>query len=815
MTARLPRSWKSLPALATLLDPDRLAELFGAELGGSLRTSRLRYKPGVSAVARVDVEPTGAVHWVAAYAPSGDGPDKLDRILARTAREPAHDRGTGVLVAGVPGRPGARLAVGRIGTDPDLRRPLAALGRAGDVGQPGDPARLLRYNPRRRVVLTCADDAGTRLVTKLTAGPASADAGLPARLAAGGLPVLAPVAVPGRAGTPHAVHYPWFGDGDLASLAADRSDALGHGAALEAAAAAGAALARLHVRGPSLAGPARGGADRAPDRKTASLAGDMSALDPRLAERCARVGRAAAAAIMHRPRPSVLLHGDFSADQVLVDRSGGPGASEVRLADLDRVRTGAAADDLGCFLAVELLEADAVEAPSGPDENALTGALLRGYGSETDLPESSEVLAWAAFHVLARSMEPFRSTVPDWRERTGRRLELAERLVERASRAPGAVVPGARPARSAPPSLPRPGRALEPGPPAAVRVPETVPDADGSPLRVRRAWPGADARLVLELEDVRGRVRAGEAVLDEGPRWSVRVLPYGEDPRLPGLAAAVAGGGRVVVHRHRRRAVVQTPDRFVKFLARGRAAQVAELSDGLHGLGTAAGFAVPAVLGRAEDRVEFSVLPGRSLHELGAAGRADDYRAAWAQWARRWPALATAVPEDGALPEHTAEDEARTLARWAGHLDAFPGLLAAPPGAVAALARRIGDDLVAPPGHRRARAVLHRDLHDKQVLFDGERLGLLDFDTAALGEPELDLANLAVHLDLRAAQGLLEASSRAAGQEAVDAVAAVLGADPARLAVHADGTRLRLACVYAFRPRWRGVAQGLLDGLRP
>ena len=45
-------------------------------------------------------------------------------------------------------------------------------------------------------------------------------------------------------------------------------------------------------------------------------------------------------------------------------------------------------------------------------------------------------------------------------------------------------------------------------------------------------------------------------------------------------------------------------------------------------------------------------------------------------------------------------------------------------------------------------------------------------------------------------------------------MARVLGADPGRLAVHAEATRLRLACVYAFRPRWRGVAQDLLDGLR-
>ncbi|MGX5356828.1 hypothetical protein [Kocuria sp. KH4] len=799
MSSHLPDSWESLPALAVLLDAGRLTELFGPALGGRLRTSRLRYKPGVSAVARADVGATGAVHWAATFAPSAPGRDRLEKILARTG--PGRPgRGAPVLVADLPELPGHRLAVGRVHADPDLRRPLAALGpgRAERLGQPGDSARLLRYNPRRRTVLTTPAGPGPRLVTKITAGPSGADPALLARLAAAGLPVLAPVAVPGLPVSPHVLHYPWFGDGDLAAHAAAGPPAPG-GPVLGAAAAAGAALAALHVRGPSLLGAARVGAPLDAGRKLRRLAADLSALDPRAAARGARVGQAVAAAVAAGPgAPVRLLHGDFSADQVLVHGGALRGAPGLRLADLDRVRTGAAADDLGGFLAVELLEAGAVEAPAGPGELPLTGALTDGYGSVAALPPWPEILAWAAFHVLARSMEPFRSTAPDWRERTGRRLLLAERLVARARRTPPAV----------------PGRTVRTRPGAApVRVPETVPDADGRPLWVRRAWPTDRGGLVLELEDEHGRVRAGAAGPGAGAPAAVRVLPHAEDPRLPGLAAAAAAGGRVVVHRHGRRAVVAAPDRFVKVLARGRAGQVAELSGRLHGLGTAAGLAVPEVLDRTGHRVDFSVLPGRSLHELGAAGAADAYRAAWAQWAQRWPDLAAAGPGAGSLPRHTAEDEARTLARWAGHLDAFPGLLEAPRGAVAALAHRLGEELTAAPAGRRGRAVLHRDLHDKQLLFDGARLGLLDFDTAALGEPELDLANLSVHLELRAAQGLLDAPLRAAGQEAVAVVAGRLGAEPGRLAVHADATRLRLACVYAFRPRWRALAQELLDAL--
>lgn len=805
MNAHLPHSWESLPALDTILDADRLTELFGNELGGRLRTSRLRYKPGVSVVARVDVEGTGAVHWVAAYAPTGDGRDKLDKVMARNDHEPRHGRSGPVLVSGVPGRPGHRLAVGRIAADPDLRRPLIALDpqQGQNLGQPGAPARLLRYNPRRRAVFTDTDhDTGARLVTKVTAGPSPADPALLARLAAAGVPVLAPVPAPGRTWSPHAVRYPWFGSGDLADLAADRSDASARVTALPAATAAGAALARLHLGGPSLIGSARVGVPIVPERKLTALAADLGELDTDLAQRCALIGRAVTAAITERERAGLrLLHGDFSADQVLVERSAGPEAPQLRLTDLDRVRTGPAADDLGGFLAVELLGSGTMEAPDGPEKPALTGALLRGYGAESDLPGPDEILAWAAFHVLARTMEPFRSSAQDWRERTHRQLVLAHQLLEQALQAPSTDTRDVPHDRSAPSSAP------------PVRVPEAVTDADGSQLRVCRAWPTGTGRLALELADDQGRVRAGEAMPGPDRSWTVHVLPYGEDPRLPGLAAAVADNGRVVVHRHHRRAVVETRDRYVKYLARGRAVRVAELSAALHGQGLAAGFAVPVVLGHTEDRVEFSVLPGRSLHELGAKGHADDYRAACGHWAKLWPVLATTVPGDEQLPEHTAEDEARTLSRWAGRLEAFPGLLDAHPGVVDHLARRIGEDLVALPGRRRARTVLHRDLHDKQLLFNGEQLGLLDFDTAAHGEPELDLANLTVHLELRVAQGLLDPSLQAAGHEAVAAVAETLEADPARLAVYAEATRLRLACLYAFRPRWRHVAQGLLDKL--
>lgn len=872
----LPVSWASLPALAALLDPDRLTELFGAALGGPLRTGALRYKPGVSAVARAEVPATGAVHWVATFAPGAAGrPGKLDKVVSRGRARAGADA---VLVRELPD--GSRLAVGRIGADPDLGAPLGQCGQdlVRDLGRAGAGPRLLRYNPRRRVVLTGADGDGATVVTKVTAGPAPADPVLLTRLAAAGIPVLAPVATAGLPRTDHALHYPWFGDGDLAGWAGSATAGAPRAVA-QAAAEAGAALARLHVLGPAHLGvPGAGpggspdalavGAPLDPGRKLGALAADLTALDPGLAARLARAGRAAAQALEAlpgAPHAAGLLHGDFSADQVLVRRRPVPGRARLVLADLDRMRTGAAADDLGSFVAVEQLDplgrsaavssegagtplADglrdrSVVAPPGPADvphgaGPLADALLAGYGAEAAsiggaAPDRAAILVWAAVHVLGRAMAPFRATTPDWRQRTAERIALAERLLRAAGRSGRTPRPAVVPRVSAAAQEAVPGDpALSPGPGAAPGgasrprsacgsadrpvphpVPETVPGHGGTPLRVQRAWPGTEGRLVLELEDERGRVRAAESVPGPAGGRTVRVSPYGRDPRLPGLAEAAAHG-RVLVHRHRRRAVVRTPEGYVKLLAGGRAERVAELTDRFRGPGRAAGFAVPAVLARAEDRVVFSALEGRSLHELGAAGDEPAWRAAWAAWARGWPALAADRSTAGALPEHGAEDEARTLRQWAARLEAFPGVLEAPPGTAAALADRIEGRLAEGRATGRAGAVLHRDLHDKQLLFDGARLGLLDVDTAARGEAALDLANLAVHLDLRVAQGLLAPRLRDVGREAVDAVADELGVASGRLDAYAEATRLRLACVYAFRPRWASVARQLLDALR-
>lgn len=108
---------------------------------------------------------------------------------------------------------------------------------------------------------------------------------------------------------------------------------------------------------------------------------------------------------------------------------------------------------------------------------------------------------------------------------------------------------------------------------------------------------------------------------------------------------------------------------------------------------------------------------------------------------------------------------------------------------------------------------LHRDLHDLQLVIDDHGdVGILDFDLSTTGEPALDLANLLVHLELKALIGNCSPDRAGACAQAVLDGYAPSGQTWRRVPAYALATRLRLASVFAFRPRNHDVALGLLTG---
>jgi aminoglycoside phosphotransferase (APT) family kinase protein len=217
---------------------------------------------------------------------------------------------------------------------------------------------------------------------------------------------------------------------------------------------------------------------------------------------------------------------------------------------------------------------------------------------------------------------------------------------------------------------------------------------------------------------------------------------------------------------------------------------------------------VPAVLGSdpAHGSMTVAELPGRTLHDLLADLRADHatLRAAGVATGRA-VRLLHGAPARAGRPVQDAAAELRVVHGWTG-VAATHGLLRLPHTSVAVQLERMAGLLAGLPPNE---ALLHRDLHDKQILIADE-VGLLDLDLAAVGHPALDLANLQVHLELRVHQGIVTPERALA---CVEGVIEGYAPDPtvtAAMRGYGLATRLRLLAVYAFRPHGTSAALRLI-----
>ncbi|WP_026549700.1 phosphotransferase [Arthrobacter sp. Br18] len=399
-TSRLAAVDPALPALGVMFDPGLLSTLAGRPV----RVDRLRHKPGVSVVARLR-EDDGGIRWLTAY-PPGKG------VKAEKTQRRAAESGVVLETFQRAGIPGDVLLSGPIELDPRLYKTLLPFRELGGAGLLEDGL-VLNYNPHRRVVFTIGQGTD-RMVCK--AGSAHrAHAALLERLADDGVPVLGQVK---PAGLPHSAHlryFPWFGSGDLSTQAPDADHRLSISAP---ALAAGRALALLHAQPPASASQGR----HAPAAALAHLVARNSTLVPPLAGRLGNL-HAALEPLLRRPGHAALIHGDFSADQVLVD------GSTIRLTDLDRCTYGAAASDLGSFAAAELLRMPPTSRVPDVLTLPLTAAMLTGYSTGLRDVSRDEVLPWVVFHLLSRLGEPFRTCSPSWSEDIEARLDLMEDLL--------------------------------------------------------------------------------------------------------------------------------------------------------------------------------------------------------------------------------------------------------------------------------------------------------------------------------------------------------------------------------------------------
>lgn len=108
---------------------------------------------------------------------------------------------------------------------------------------------------------------------------------------------------------------------------------------------------------------------------------------------------------------------------------------------------------------------------------------------------------------------------------------------------------------------------------------------------------------------------------------------------------------------------------------------------------------------------------------------------------------------------------------------------------------------------------IHGDFYAHQVLLDGERIAILDFDEAALGDPAADLGNFIAHLEWDSLRGNLNSAAAAsAGEALVEGYELASRRRPANIEAYTAAALLRLA-PHPFRtrePDWPVMTEALV-----
>ena len=509
--AALVRRDPGVPGLAVLLDDEALR----ARVGSQVVRRYLRYKPGTSCVLGATAELDGAPVDVFLAAHDRESAVKLEKTSEQAPPGAVllHDRALGL--SGVTSAGDRDLPFLALLADPKRRR--RALRQLLPERSGLGAARLstLSYKPMRRWVGLLQPTSGPPVVLRAYRPPdAARSAAAVAELGHGAPRTPALLAADTALGVV-AVEY-------LPGRTLDRL--LGQAPTPDLA-AAGRALAALHGR--ALAGlPARTPQDAV--AAVGSAARQVGVLLPALEDAVAGLAHDLSRRLAALPvAEPVTVHGDFSADQVVVGTDG-----ELVLLDLDRAALGDAAEDLASVFAARVAAEVLQHGPGGPSARALLRTLSEGYADSRALPDPEAVAVHAAAHLLRRVTDPFRACAPQWPARTAALLDAALAVGERGVDA------------SLPAVAPR--KAKDP-----LRT---------SPVDLLAPLLGPDVRLDV-LKDKPGRRRTSRAT---GARGSVIVKVYASD-RAPVVAARVAAVAhdraalvlpRVLLHDEHRHVVV-------------------------------------------------------------------------------------------------------------------------------------------------------------------------------------------------------------------------------------------------------------------
>lgn len=709
----------ALAGFQTVLGPGRFAVALQEGLRargqkvlvGQAKLMYLRYKPLTNCLVSYLLELNGAPHFVHATAHRADETAKMSKALKTYGDESLHPP---VILPD-------QIVVRFFPTD----RKLKALSRVTDALHRAELLKralpkfpelwdadidILRYKPERRLVARLRAPGGQQALLKLYHDGDVERAAAGARAFSSGARFRT-ARLLGALDDQHLFVWSW--------LDARPFDACLHEAP-EGTAQVGAALAALHQGDAPTSSDMSGlhAVSRTEEAKPLHAAANAVAfLLPALADRAQKLAGALAAALAAAPALRRPVHGDFSADQVLLDEHG------VSIIDFDAAAQGDPAWDLGTFAAQ--LERNALrgDLPWSSVTHSLD-ALHAGYEAASGmLPARVEL--YTAAGLLRLAPHAFRSRAADWPEQTEALLERAEALLG-GSRGPSS-------------SSGTPG--VAPGV-AAVRVTDPYDlHADGvlgASGAVQANTVGAALKPLLAGGGFGNPRLQAITVLRHRPGRRALIaydLAYGSEVD-PADVSAGAQGLRVL-GKVRAKGADRKTDRLQRALWE-------------HGFGDNSedGIGVPQPLGIVPD-LKLTLqraVPGETLEGYLTGPESLPLMRRVAEAAHKLhEVFRSANPPEEAAPRrvHTLEDELSVLRAQLGRVaekkPAWGGRLRRLLAACEGLAARLP---VTPP------TGIHRDFYHDQLLWEPTtgRLYLLDLDLYCLGDPALDIGNFAAHL---------------------------------------------------------------------
>ncbi|MFD1801822.1 phosphotransferase [Mixta tenebrionis] len=409
----------ALPGLALLLEPHRLlSRLRACSATGATRDltiNYLRYKPGTSCIVGLTLtlaDGRQQLCYAKALTPerfhqSWQHPRRQRLIAAAHPHAPLALRDEAILLQ----YPEFDFAIRYLNDLIDVKKRPDFLQQLlpGSAEASAFTPRFLRYKPERRAVIALSRHGQPQAVVRIANAREFERILQGCSLGA----ALGHLSLAGFDRSRRALATHWLAGESLAPET---------GARLERSTlhAVGGELARLHQT-PFLPPVARHGAEEA--QTLQDVFNTFRAIYPPGADRFLALTRRISRHLVAGDNHPVLLHGDFSADQIVRTADG-----DLRFIDWDRSCSGNALADIASFrarLEMQLISGlpDAQQAAEAID------ALLDGYLARRSLPAG---LAWhSASALLCLATEPFRLRAPDWPQQTEALLARAAQLVEK------------------------------------------------------------------------------------------------------------------------------------------------------------------------------------------------------------------------------------------------------------------------------------------------------------------------------------------------------------------------------------------------